>query len=89
MQVAMWRCQVHTGGVVLLAGTTKLQEMLLDDLAAPASHAERAGLAASITDPSLQQVAAASIADPFLLLHLTNGSAILLRANADEGASPA
>lgn len=88
-QVPMWRCQVHTGGVVLLAGTTKLQEMLLDDLGAPAAHAEHAGLAASITNPSLHQVAAASIADPYLLLHLTNGAAVLLRANAGEGASPA
>ena len=89
LKAPVWHCQVHTGGVVLLAGTTKLQEMLLDDLAPPPSRSECKGGAAGITGPGLHEVAAASIADPYLLIYLTNGGAALLRADADKGARPA
>jgi len=68
--------QVHPLGVVVLAGTTKLQEVLLADVA-PAPPA-----------PGVT-VAAASVADPYLLLHTSDGGGVLLEIDAEDGEAAA
>ena len=57
----------------LLSGTTRVQELQLRDLV---------GLSSSTA------IVGASIADPYLLLQLSSGNAILLQAAQDEGAFP-
>ncbi len=63
------RLQVCPRGVFLLSGTTRVQELPLKDLV-------------GLTNTS---ITGASIADPFVLLHLSSGNAALLQADEDDG----
>ena len=62
--------QVCLTRLLLLSGSTIVQELHLKDLG---SH------------QTGTTIVAASVADPFLLLHLSNGVAVLLKADASEG----
>ncbi len=61
--------QVLAKGLLLLAGTARVQELLLRDLV---------GLGNT-------SIVGASVADPYVLLHLSSGNAVLLQANQEEG----
>ncbi|CAL8463354.1 g2888 [Coccomyxa elongata] len=61
--------QVNAHGVVLLSGSTMVQDVPLKDLI---------GLSSTT-------IVAASIADPYLLLHLSSGNALLLYVDATHG----
>ena len=61
--------QVCPGGVKLLSGSTRVQHLSVRDL----------GMQGRIT------ITAASVADPHLLLHMSDGRAILLTADPSEG----
>ena len=61
--------QVHAHGVVLLSGSTRVQDLPLQDLI---------GLSST-------SIVAACVADPYLLLHLSSGNALLLYADASHG----
>ena len=64
--------QVCPRGVFLLSGTTRVQELQLKDLV-------------GLTSTS---IVGASVADPFVLLHLSSGNAALLQADQDKGHAP-
>lgn len=61
--------QVCPGGVTLLSGSSRVQQVSLKDL----------GLQGRAT------IVAASVADPHLLMHMSDGRAILLAADPSEG----
>lgn len=61
--------QVYSKGLRLLSGTTSVQELLLKDLVGMGSTS----------------IVGASIEDPFVLLRLSSGNAVLLQADQDEG----
>lgn len=61
--------QVCPRGLFLLSGTNRVQELQLKDLV-------------GLTNTS---IVAASIANPYVLLHLSSGNAVLLQADQDEG----
>jgi hypothetical protein len=63
---------VLPGEVLVLSGSTRVQRLLLADL---------------ISGGESATIAAASTADPYLLLHLSNGTAVLLLADPSEGIS--
>lgn len=62
--------QVCPGGVTLLSGSSRVQYLSIRDL----------GVQSRVT------ITAATTADPHLLLHLSDGRAILLAADPSEGA---
>ena len=68
-RMAGWGVQVLAKGLLLLSGTTLVQELLLKDLVGMGNTS----------------IVAASVADPYVLLHLSSGNAILLRASQEEG----
>ena len=61
--------QVCPGGVTLLSGSSRVQHLSVKDL----------GVQGRVT------ISAASVADPHLLLHTSDGRAILLTADPSEG----
>ena len=62
--------QVCPGGVTLLSGSSRVQHLSVKDL----------GVQSRVS------ITAAAVADPHLLLHLSDGRAILLSADPAEGA---
>ena len=70
--------QVCAEGFKVLAGTSTLQEVAVEALA-PSS-------AVGPTDRAA--IVSASFCDPYLLLQLSSGSAVLLCANPDTGGHP-
>lgn len=76
--------------VVLLAGSSKQAETTVQQLMAPAEaptgvQGEKAATAALPGNAAGVEILAASVADPYLLLHLSNGSAALLKGSLDSG----
>lgn len=76
--------------VVLLAGSSKQAETTVQDLLAPPKaptgvQGEKAAEAALPDNAAGVQILGASVADPYLLLHLSNGSAALLKGSLDTG----
>ena len=67
--------QVHPTGVKLLAGTEEIQDLPIQDILP--SIEWRPGVV----------IAAAYIVDPYVLLHFSDGSAILLSGDPEEGQS--
>lgn len=65
--------QVHPKGVKLLAGTEEVQDLPIEDILP--SIEWRPGVV----------IAGACIRDPYALLHFSDGSAILLSADSEEG----
>ena len=65
--------QVYATGVKVLTGSEEVQELPIQDI-----------LPSMEWRPSVV-IAAACIADPYLLLHFSDGSAVLLSGDADEG----
>lgn len=68
-----WQLQVYPRGLKLLAGTEEVQALPIEDIL-----------------PSIQWrpgvvIAAACIRDPYALLHFSDGSAILLSVDPEEG----
>ena len=61
--------QVCPGGVTLLSGSTRVQHLSMKDL----------GVQGRIS------ITSATVADPHLLLHLSDGRALLLTADPAEG----
>lgn len=68
--------QVYATGVKVLAGSEEVQELPIQDI-----------LPSMEWRPSVV-IAAACIADPYVLLHFSDGSAVLLSGDADEGMLP-
>ncbi len=64
-------CQVTSALILLLAGTTAVQNLTLTAILGEARQKTR--------------VVAASIADPYVLLHLSDGTAALLKADLTDG----
>ena len=69
--------QVYALGIKLLDGPTEVQHFPIEDIL-----------------PSMEWrpqvvIAVACIADPFVLLHFSDGSAVLLSGDVEEGRSPA
>ena len=67
---------MYPTGVKVLAGLEEVQELPIQDIL-----------------PSMEWrpqvvIAAASLADPYLLLHFSDGSAVLLSGDEDEGRVP-
>lgn len=82
--------QVCSDVVVLLAGSSKQTEATVQQLLAPPEaptsiQGEKAAAAALPSNTLGVETLAASVADPYLLLHLSNGSAVLLFANLETG----
>lgn len=76
--------------VVLLAGSSKQAETTVQQLLAPPREptgvqGEKAAAAALPGNVAGVEILAASVADPYLLLHLSNGSAVLLKGSLDTG----
>ena len=67
--------QIHPTGVKLLAGTEEIQDLPIEDILP--SIEWRPGVV----------IAAACIVDPYALLHFSDGSAILLSGDPEEGQS--
>ena len=65
--------QVHPTGVKLLAGTEEVQDLPIEDILP--SIEWRPGVV----------IAAACVVDPYALLHFSDGSAILLSGDPEEG----
>lgn len=77
--------------VVLLAGSSRQAETTVQDLIVPPEaptgvQSERAAAAAHPRNVAGVAILAASAADPYVLLHLSNGSAALLKGSLDAGA---
>lgn len=75
---------------MLLAGSSKQAETTVQQLLAPPRaptgvQGEKAAVAALPDNLTWVQILAASVADPYLLLHLSNGSAALLVGSLDSG----
>ena len=84
--------QVCSEKVVLLAGSSKQAETTVQDLVSPPEaptgvQSERAAAAALPGNLAGVEILAASAADPYVLLHLSNGSAALLKGSLDTGQS--
>ena len=83
--------QVCSDVVVLLAGSSRQAETTVQQLMAPPEaptsiQGEKAAVAALPDNAAGVEVLAASVADPYLLLHLSNGSAALLKGSLESGA---
>lgn len=65
--------QVYATGVKVLAGSEEVQELPIQDI-----------LPSMEWRPNVV-IAAACIADPYVLLHFSDGSAVLLSGDSDEG----
>lgn len=65
--------QVYATGVKVLAGSEEVQELPIQDI-----------LPSMEWRPNVV-IAAACIADPYVLLHFSDGSAVLLSGDDDEG----
>lgn len=81
--------QVCPDKVILLAGSSKqaetsVQELLTVDESATGIQGDKAALAAG--NAAGVRILAAAAADPYVLLHLSNGSAALLRGSLESGA---
>ena len=71
--IVFW--QVYATGLKVLAGSEEVQELPIQDI-----------LPSMEWRPNVV-IAAACVADPYVLLHFSDGSAVLLSGDADEGMS--
>ena len=76
--------------MILLAGSSKQAENTIQQLLAPPEQptgvqGEKAAAAALPENVADVEILAASVADPYLLLHLSNGSAALLMGSLETG----
>ena len=86
-----WILQVCPDRVILLAGSSKQAETTMHELIAPPEEptgvqSEKAAVAALPSNVAGVKILAASAADPYILLHLSNGSAALLQGSLESGA---
>lgn len=75
---------------MLLAGSSKQAETTVQELVAPPEaptgvQSEKAAVAALPGNIAGVKILAASIADPYVLLHLSSGSAALLQGSLESG----
>ena len=82
--------QVCPDKVILLAGSAKLSESSVQQILAPPAtptgvQGEKAAESAQPEALANVQIMAAAAADPYVLLHLSNGSAALLSSTIESG----